>query len=54
MQAELASRTNEVAELTDKTNYLFHELSQTYTHLLGYEQSSLARVNRWTTGAINC
>lgn len=51
LKAELASRLSELAELTDKTDYLFHELSQTYTHLLGYEQSSLARVNRWVTRA---
>ena len=49
-QAELAQRDHELAEMTDKTNYLFHELSQAYTHLLSFEQSSLARVNRWATG----
>ena len=47
---ELAAREHALAEITDKTNYLFHELSQAYTHLLAYEQSSLARVNRWATG----
>lgn len=49
-QTDLAQRDHELAETTDKTNYLFHELSQAYTHLLTYEQSSLARVNRWATG----
>ncbi|WP_162883949.1 glycosyltransferase [Chromatocurvus halotolerans] len=49
-QTDLAQRDHELAEMADKTNYLFHELSQAYTHLLTYEQSSLARVNRWATG----
>lgn len=48
-QTDLAQRGHELAEMTDKTNYLFHELSQAYTHLLAYEQSSLARVNRFAT-----
>ncbi len=48
-QTALAQRDHELAEMTDKTNYLFHEISQAYTHLLAYERSSLARVNRWAT-----
>jgi GT2 family glycosyltransferase len=39
----------EVADLTEKTNYLFHQLTNTYTRLLDYEQSTLARLNRGVT-----
>lgn len=49
LRAELADRESQLAELTDKTNYLFHELTQTYTRLLSFEQSTLARLNRALT-----